>query len=69
MLRQRLDRARLLLETTDHPVERVATQSGFGTGAALRHHFHLVLGTTPQRHRQEFGPVLRTPGGRRSEQE
>ncbi|MEV0291406.1 MULTISPECIES: helix-turn-helix domain-containing protein [unclassified Kribbella] len=55
LLRQRLDRARLLLETTDHPVERIATDSGFGSSAALRHHFHAVLGTTPQRHRQEFG--------------
>ncbi|MGW6278248.1 GlxA family transcriptional regulator [Kribbella sp. NPDC055071] len=58
LLRQRLDRARLLLETTDHPVERVAGESGFGSSAALRHHFHAVLGTTPQRHRQEFGAVL-----------
>ncbi|MEU4394145.1 helix-turn-helix domain-containing protein [Kribbella sp. NPDC023855] len=55
LLRQRLDRARLLLETTDHPIERVAVESGFGSSAALRHHFHLVLGTTPQRHRHEFG--------------
>ncbi|WP_344210032.1 GlxA family transcriptional regulator [Kribbella sancticallisti] len=57
LLRQRLDRARLLLETTDHPVERVATDSGFGSSAALRHHFHQILGTTPQRHRQEFGVI------------
>jgi transcriptional regulator GlxA family with amidase domain len=54
LLRQRIDRARLLLETTDHPVERVAAESGFGSSDALRHHFHAVLGTTPQRHRQEF---------------
>jgi transcriptional regulator GlxA family with amidase domain len=54
LLRQRLDRARLLLETTDLPVERVAAESGFGSSDALRHHFHAVLGTTPQRHRQEF---------------
>ncbi|GAA1697984.1 GlxA family transcriptional regulator [Kribbella sp. NPDC056951] len=58
LLQQRLDRARLLLETTDHPVERVATASGFGSSAALRHHFHAVLGTTPQRHRQDFAPAL-----------
>ncbi len=57
LLQQRLDRARLLLETTDHPVERVATASGFGSSAALRHHFHAVLGTTPQRHRQDFAPA------------
>ncbi|ONI78201.1 AraC family transcriptional regulator [Kribbella sp. ALI-6-A] len=55
LLRQRVDRARLLLETTDHPIERVATASGFGSSAALRHHFHQLLGTTPQRHRQDFG--------------
>jgi transcriptional regulator GlxA family with amidase domain len=61
LLRQRLDRARLLLETTDHPVERVAAESGFGSSAALRHHFHLLFGTTPQRHRQEFA----TPRGGR----
>ncbi|TDD59409.1 helix-turn-helix domain-containing protein [Kribbella antibiotica] len=54
LLQQRLDRARLLLETTDHPVELVASASGFGSSAALRHHFHAVLGTTPQRHRQDF---------------
>ncbi|ADB30395.1 transcriptional regulator, AraC family [Kribbella flavida DSM 17836] len=54
LLRQRLDRARSLLETTDHPVERIATASGFGSSAALRHHFRQVLGTTPQRHRQDF---------------
>jgi transcriptional regulator GlxA family with amidase domain len=54
LLRQRLDRARLLLETTDLPVERVAGESGFGSSDALRHHFHTVLGTTPVRHRQEF---------------
>jgi transcriptional regulator GlxA family with amidase domain len=54
LLRQRLDRARLLLETTDLPVERVAASSGFGSSDALRHHFGTLLGTTPQRHRQEF---------------
>ncbi|HET6985350.1 MAG TPA: hypothetical protein VFI00_02000 [Kribbella sp.] len=42
-------------EATDHPVERVAGESGFGSSAALRHHFHSLLGATPQRHRQEFG--------------
>lgn len=63
LLRQRLDRARLLLETTDHPVERVASASGFGSSAALRHHFHHVLGTTPQRHRQEFAVLSGGPRG------
>ena len=35
-------------------VERIANESGFGSSEAFRHHFHTVLGTTPQRHRQEF---------------
>jgi transcriptional regulator GlxA family with amidase domain len=65
LLRQRLDRARLLLETTDHPVERIATASGFGSSAALRHHFHALLGTTPQRHRQEFGVLTAGAAGYR----
>ncbi|GAB2684301.1 GlxA family transcriptional regulator [Kribbella swartbergensis] len=65
LLRQRLDRARLLLETTDYPVERVASESGFGSSAALRHHFHALLGTTPQRHRQEFGVLTTGSAGYR----
>lgn len=54
LLYQRLDRARSLLETTDHGIERIAADSGFGSSAALRHHFKTVLGTTPQRHRVDF---------------
>jgi transcriptional regulator GlxA family with amidase domain len=54
LLQQRLDRARLLLETTELSIERVAAECGFGSSDALRHHFHTLLGTTPQRHRQEF---------------
>jgi transcriptional regulator GlxA family with amidase domain len=54
LLHQRLDRARVLLETTDLGIERIAADSGFGSSAALRHHFRTVLGTTPQRHRTDF---------------
>jgi transcriptional regulator GlxA family with amidase domain len=54
LLHQRLDRARVLLETTDLGIERIAADSGFGSSAALRHHFRFVLGTTPQRHRADF---------------
>jgi transcriptional regulator GlxA family with amidase domain len=54
LLHQRLDRARLLLETTDRGIERIAADSGFGSSAALRHHFRSVLGTTPQQHRAAF---------------
>jgi transcriptional regulator GlxA family with amidase domain len=54
LLHQRLDRARQLLESTSLDIERVAAESGFGSSAALRHHFRAVLGTTPQRHRADF---------------
>jgi transcriptional regulator GlxA family with amidase domain len=56
--RQRLQRARELLEVTDLPVEAVARRVGFGSGAVLRTHFS-ALGTTPQAYRRRFaGPML-----------
>jgi transcriptional regulator GlxA family with amidase domain len=54
LLHQRLDRAKVLLETTDDTVERIAARCGFGSAVTLRHHFHRRLGTTPQAHRASF---------------
>ncbi|MGY1773211.1 GlxA family transcriptional regulator [Blastococcus sp. SYSU D00813] len=55
--RMRLQRARELLETTDLPVDAVAAEVGWGTGAVLRHHF-AKLGTTPLAYRRTFaGPA------------
>ncbi|WP_374445454.1 transcriptional regulator FtrA [Stella sp.] len=51
---ERLAHARTLLEETDLPVERVATECGFGTAATLRHHFRARLGTAPRRYRERF---------------
>ena len=57
--RQRLERARQLLESSDLAVEEVARRVGFGSAAALRHHF-ATLGTTPQAYRRTFaGPRVR----------
>jgi transcriptional regulator GlxA family with amidase domain len=54
--RQRLHRARELLERTDLPVEQVAQHVGYGSASVLRHHF-AGLGTTPQAYRRTFaGP-------------
>ena len=54
---QRLLLAERLLEETDEPVERIARASGFGTAAALRHHFVQSRNTTPQAYRRTFcGP-------------
>lgn len=54
LLRQRLARARELLETGDCGVEQVAVACGFGTAATLRHHFHRRLGLGPSDYRRRF---------------
>jgi AraC family transcriptional regulator, transcriptional activator FtrA len=54
LLRQRLQRAQGLLETTDLSIELVAERSGFVTAANLRKHFARVLRTSPQAYRNTF---------------
>jgi transcriptional regulator GlxA family with amidase domain len=54
LLHQRLLRAKLLLESTDHTIERVASCVGFATATSLRQHFSTRYGTTPARHRASF---------------
>lgn len=54
VLGQRVAHARLLLETTDLDVERVASLSGFGSAASLRAHFGRTVGTAPAAYRQSF---------------
>lgn len=54
LLAERLARARDLLETTALPVEAVAEAAGFGTGAALRHHFRAAIGVPPAAYRARF---------------
>ncbi len=51
---RRVAAAEELLERTDHPVERIAADVGFGNAAALRHHFTRVRGVSPQRYRRQF---------------
>ncbi|MFF4710304.1 GlxA family transcriptional regulator [Streptomyces eurythermus] len=52
--RARVRRAQYLLETTDHPVERIAAQTGFGSPTAFRERFRRVVGTSPQGYRKAF---------------
>jgi transcriptional regulator GlxA family with amidase domain len=54
LLEQRLQRAELLLETTDLTIDVVAQRSGFGSADTLRHHFARRRGTTPNAHRHAF---------------
>ncbi|RII19734.1 HTH-type transcriptional regulator CdhR [Streptomyces sp. YIM 130001] len=57
LTRQRIEQARQLLEETDHTVDRVAADAGFGTGASLRQHFQSALGVSPGAYRSTFrGP-------------
>ena len=50
----RVNRARRLLESTGLSVDRVAEQSGFGSYASLRFHFHRTVGVSPQKYRQSY---------------
>lgn len=52
--RARIRQAQHLLETTDHPVERIAVQVGFGSPTAFRDRFKRITGTSPHAYRRAF---------------
>ncbi|MQA27211.1 MAG: helix-turn-helix domain-containing protein [Micromonosporaceae bacterium] len=54
LAQQRLEHARHLLETTDLPVERIASKAGLGTGATLRQQMRSALGVAPITYRKTF---------------
>ncbi|MEV7424205.1 helix-turn-helix domain-containing protein [Streptomyces sp. NPDC091212] len=64
LIRQRVERARQLLEESDLPVDRVAANAGFGTVVSLRHHLRTVTGVTPTAYRRTFGGPGPTARGR-----
>jgi transcriptional regulator GlxA family with amidase domain len=51
---QRVQAAEEYLELTDHPVDWIAAEVGFGNAAALRHHFSRARGVSPQQYRRTF---------------
>jgi AraC family transcriptional regulator, transcriptional activator FtrA len=55
--RQRVHRARELLESSDLGIEQVAARSGFGSAALLRHHFQRQVGVPPTDYRRTFSHV------------
>ncbi|PSL00239.1 transcriptional regulator GlxA family with amidase domain [Murinocardiopsis flavida] len=63
LTRERVERARLLLEETDMPVERVAAEVGFGTAVSLRQHLHAALGVSPSAYRATFRGPAGPPAG------
>ncbi|GAB2912262.1 GlxA family transcriptional regulator [Streptomyces mayteni] len=54
LTRQRIDHARQLLEETDHSVDRIAADTGFGTAASLRQHMRALIGVSPRAYRRTF---------------
>ena len=50
----RVRRAQRLLETTQLAIERVASESGFGSSTVMRQHFAAIVGTTPLAYRHAF---------------
>ncbi|MEU0334358.1 helix-turn-helix domain-containing protein [Streptomyces sp. NPDC006193] len=54
LIQQRVARARHLLEASDLPVDRIAAEVGFATGASLRQHLHATIGVSPQTYRRTF---------------
>jgi transcriptional regulator GlxA family with amidase domain len=57
LLRQRVEEARRLLETTDLPIDRVAGRAGFGTATSMRQRLHTAVGVSPTAYRRTFGRV------------
>jgi transcriptional regulator GlxA family with amidase domain len=54
LLSQRILFAQRMLETTDEPIEFIASRSGFGSAANLRHHFGREVSTSPLAYRRTF---------------
>jgi transcriptional regulator GlxA family with amidase domain len=54
LLSQRVLLAQRLLETTDEPVELVASRCGFGSAAGLRAHFQRAVSASPLAYRRTF---------------
>jgi transcriptional regulator GlxA family with amidase domain len=57
----RLERARVLLETTDRQLEEIAQRCGFGTVETLRRAFGRRLHVSPSDYRQRFATVIPLP--------
>jgi transcriptional regulator GlxA family with amidase domain len=54
LTQQRIELARRLLETTDLPIDQVATRVGIGSASSLRLHLGAALGVAPSAYRRTF---------------
>ncbi|MEU1692287.1 GlxA family transcriptional regulator [Streptomyces hirsutus] len=64
LTKQRLDRARHLLESTDLTVEQIAVEVGFATATSLRQHLNAELGISPLGYRRTFQSEHTSPAAR-----
>ncbi len=55
LIRERVELARQLLETSARPLARVAALAGFGSDESFRRHFRLATGVSPTAYRRQFG--------------
>lgn len=53
----RTDRAKVLLESSDWSLARVAERAGFGSVSNLHRAFKRRVGVTPSQYRERFGPI------------
>jgi transcriptional regulator GlxA family with amidase domain len=53
--RARIRRAQHLLESTEHSIERIGAQVGFGSPTAFRDRFKQTTGVSPRSYRRAFG--------------
>jgi transcriptional regulator GlxA family with amidase domain len=60
LIRQRLERARQLLETSSMTVDQIATAVGFATSASLRQLMSAHLGVSPVAYRRTFQASVRS---------
>ncbi|MCP2164305.1 GlxA family transcriptional regulator [Goodfellowiella coeruleoviolacea] len=52
--RTRIRQAQYLLESTDHGIDRIASQTGFGSATAFRDRFKRIVGISPHAYRHAF---------------
>ncbi|GAA1447404.1 helix-turn-helix domain-containing protein [Leifsonia poae] len=64
LTRQRVLHARLLLETTELPIDEVARQCGFSSATLFRHHFAQEVGVAPTQYRRSFASDPADEGAR-----
>ncbi|MEU8503757.1 helix-turn-helix domain-containing protein [Streptomyces brevispora] len=62
LTRQRVERARQLLESTDLSIDQVARDAGFGTPTSLRQHLQATLGVSPTMYRRTFRTTVGNRG-------